>query len=226
MPSAIDERSAIDEHSPIDDYIAELGRALRGPRDAKADLLVEACDSLHDAAMAYEDAGLSRGNAERRAVADFGSVREIAPEYQGELAVMQSRRTALFMLLAIGVQPLLWQEWWPWFSAYPDRAGGLAYAVVNESVEWLGAVTIAAALLAVFALGVGSRYVAAGGHRMTRLVGRSAMALCGTFAVLGLALCLLSPNEPLPVGLLWLTAFLLLPLAAVAGAARRCLALV
>jgi hypothetical protein len=212
--------------SAIEEYIDQLGSALRGPRHTKADLLTEARDSLHDAAAAYEHAGLSRRSAERRAVADFGAVPEIAPGYQTELAITQSRRTALLMLLVVGLQPLLWQEWWPWVAANHDHVGGLPFMVVNESIEWLGAATIAAALLALFALSMGGRYIETASQRaLARLVGRGALVLCGALTCLGVALCVFSPHRTLATGLMLLTPFLLLPLSAVAGAARRCLTL-
>jgi plastocyanin len=61
----------------IEAYIAELDRALRGPRRAKADLLAEGRDSLVDAADSPEDGGLDRQAAEQRAVEEFGEVREV-----------------------------------------------------------------------------------------------------------------------------------------------------
>jgi hypothetical protein len=84
----------------IDAYVAELGGILRGPRRAKADLLDEARDSLVDAVRAYQDRGLDRQAAERRAVEEFGDVAEIAPGYQTELGLVQGRRTALLVLFA------------------------------------------------------------------------------------------------------------------------------
>src|SRR4051812_26337431 len=71
----------------IETYVAELGRTLRGPRRAKADLLAEARDSLVDAAGARERVGLPREEAEREAVAEFGAVPDIAPGYQTELGL-------------------------------------------------------------------------------------------------------------------------------------------
>jgi hypothetical protein len=219
----------------IDAYVDELGTTLRGAHRVKTDLLTEARDSLHDAAAAYEEVGLSRPAAERRAVADFGAVGEIAPDYQTELAVAQSRRTALSLFFVIGVQGLLWQRWWPWFAEYPDPANANAhasgtnvlYAVLDGTVEWLGIATIVVAALAVIALGVGSRYVETDGHRvLVRRIAAGVLAFCALFALIGVAMCLSHPVQATVPGLLWTTLFLLLPLTVVAGSARRCLALV
>lgn len=207
----------------IEEYIDEFGRALRGPRRAKADLLTEARDSLHDAAAAYEEAGLRRPDAERRAVADFGAVRDIAPDYQTELAIAQSRRTALLLLAVVVIQPVLWQEV-ARFAEFPGRGGGTLHTVVDRVTELLGMTTVGAAVLAVIALGVGSRYLPRGGRRaVTRAVGTGTMALCAAFAGLGIVMCLLTAEHALSIRLMWLTVFLLLPLSVVAATAGRCL---
>src|SRR5207244_7286136 len=85
----------------VDRYVAGLGAALRGPRRVKADLLVEARDSLVDAAEAYRAEGATQAEADRQAVAEFGTLAEIVPAYQAELAVAQGRRTALLIALAL-----------------------------------------------------------------------------------------------------------------------------
>jgi hypothetical protein len=69
----------------IDDYVTALDRTLRGPRRARRDLVTEARDSLTDCAEAYLAEGMDQAGAERMAVADFGTVAEIAPGYQEEL---------------------------------------------------------------------------------------------------------------------------------------------
>lgn len=212
--------------NPIDAYVAGLGRALRGPRRLRRDLVAEARDGLVDAAEAYEEAGLARPEAERRAVADFGDVAEIAPGYQAELTVAQGRRTVLMLIAVVAAQPLLWRGWWPWFKSYPEAAGGPAYRLLNEAMPWIGGGTILAAILAALTLGLGSRYVPRERYgTLIRAVGSGVLLTCGTFAGLGIAMCALSPAWTLGGSLLWVTPFLLLPLAVVAGAAQRCRAL-
>lgn len=130
------------------------------------------------------------------------------------------------MLSVVGLQPVFWHGSWPWFTGEPSRTVGLAYAIVNEAVEWLGAVTIVGAALAVLALGVGSRYAEPQRYGVgPRAVGVATLVLCTLFAILGIAMCVLSPDQTLITGLLWLTPFLLVPLSAVTEAARRCLVL-
>jgi hypothetical protein len=68
---------------------------------------MEARDSLVDAAESYEREGLAREGAERRAVAEFGRVREIGPGYQAELDVSQARRTALTVVFVLAAHPIV-----------------------------------------------------------------------------------------------------------------------
>ncbi|WP_181774259.1 permease prefix domain 1-containing protein [Amycolatopsis pittospori] len=94
--------------SAIETYIAELDRRLSGSAGAKADLLTEARDGLHDAADAYREGGVDEAEAERRAVADFGPVDVIAPAYQAELGLRRDIR--VLWELIVGV-PLLILSW-------------------------------------------------------------------------------------------------------------------
>ncbi|MFK8843800.1 permease prefix domain 1-containing protein [Streptomyces sp. Ac-502] len=92
----------------IDHYVAELDKALTGPRAVKADLLTEVRDGLTDAADAYEAKGQDRTSAERHVVGGFGPVSVIAPEYQAELGLSQGRRTALLICGVMLAQPVAW----------------------------------------------------------------------------------------------------------------------
>ncbi|MCW3840132.1 permease prefix domain 1-containing protein [Micromonospora yasonensis] len=86
----------------VEERLRELAGRLRGPARLKADLLTEARHSLQDAVEAYREGGLPRAEAERRAVADFGSPAQLAPGYQAELAAGALRRLAL-RALAVAV---------------------------------------------------------------------------------------------------------------------------
>jgi hypothetical protein len=211
--------------SDVDGYVAELERALVGPRRAKRELLREVRDHLTDSVEAYSDAGLDEAAAQRRAVADFGRVAEIREEYQTELAVAQARRTALLSLAVIAVQPVVWQEGWPWFAGDADQSDGAFYSVLDRILESLGGVAIALAVLVVLACGVGSRYRPA--RRSTvRLTGVLTLATCVTLPVLALVLSTqdLGDTGAFAINLGWLTALLVTPLVFVARSARRCLA--
>ena len=54
------------------------------------------------------DAGYDRAEAERIAVADFGSLDQIVPAFQTTLAVAASRRTAWMLFAVLAIQPFLW----------------------------------------------------------------------------------------------------------------------
>ncbi|GGV10141.1 hypothetical protein GCM10010182_32460 [Actinomadura cremea] len=119
----------------VDEHLAALDGALRGPARAKARMLTEVRDGLTDARDALADAGLPAGDAERRAVRDFGTVAEVAPSFQHELTIVQARRTALAAALSA---PVLLLCWW---TAGSDT-GVLAYAA-----RLVGGVAAVAALL-------------------------------------------------------------------------------
>ncbi|QNP76191.1 hypothetical protein IAG44_41015 [Streptomyces roseirectus] len=206
----------------IEHYVAELDRALRGPRAVKADMLAEARDGLADAAQAYEESGLDRVSAERRAVADFGSVERVAPEFQGELALAQGRRTALLICGVLLAQPVVW--WLLSLAGQNSRsdAGGV-YGLADAVVGWAGGGAVVLAVTIVMATGLRglSAY-----RRLVRAAGFFAFAVCGVFAVLGAVLTVYNPAAHSLLGVTGLptTALLLgVPLAAVAVAGRRCL---
>lgn len=207
----------------IEAYVAELERTLRGPRATKADLLAEARDGLVDAADAYEDAGLDRRAAERRAVAEFGAVREIAPDYQTELGLAQGRRTALLIFFVLAAQPVLWRL--TRHLAGPDGVGydNPGYVLVEDVVSWMGTATLLAAVLVATAAGYGVRYLGAR-RRLARLTGVFAFAVCAVFSVLGVLLTVLTPDALMSVaGLPSAVVFLGIPLISVGLSGRNCL---
>lgn len=179
--------------SVVENYVAGLASALRGPRRVKADLLAEARHSLDDACEAYLDEGLPADSAQRRAVTEFGSLAEVVPGYQAELAVAQGRRTAV--MFAVGlvalrfVAPLAW-------------GGGLDHGgTPGVFFGYLAGAGVVAALAAWLLLGWGSRY-APDGARVTRLLGRGALGFLGLHGVVGLAVCLWSLTR-VPAALGW-----------------------
>lgn len=125
--------------SQIDDYVTVLGRCLRGPGRVKRDLLAEARDSLADCAEAYQAEGLERAAAERRAVAEFGPVAEIAAGYQEELAASAGRRLALLVFATVPVTALVWALMWRIFPEAPGHEWAAApgwFLVVAEVIDW------------------------------------------------------------------------------------------
>lgn len=176
----------------IDAYVTSLGAALRGPRAAKRELLTEVRDSLHDAAAHHESTGLPGDDAARLAVDEFGSVRELAPDYQRELALFQGRRTALFVAAAIAVQQVTSEVAWRSAAGGWNWQPGRGYAFLAQTVDYAGYTVVVLGLLAALACGIGSRYVNVG-SRFVRATGIAAIATCAFFVLGGMALSLLSP---------------------------------
>ncbi|KZB82353.1 permease prefix domain 1-containing protein [Amycolatopsis regifaucium] len=94
--------------SAIEPYLSELASGLSGPARAKADLLTEARDGLHDAAEAYREGGVEAAEAERRAVADFGPVDLIARAYQAELGLRRDIRVLWELIVGVPVFIFAW----------------------------------------------------------------------------------------------------------------------
>jgi hypothetical protein len=160
----------------IDEYVAGLSRRLIGPRRVKADLLAEARDGLVDAAEAYADAGLPASEAARRALADFGGYRQVAADYQAELAAAQGRRTALLVAVVMPAvmlaSRLMWTESaWP-ASGPPPASRYLMVALVFDVLQVTAAIMAALTLLG---YGWGSRFLPAArvpaAVLLTRLMG-------------------------------------------------------
>jgi hypothetical protein len=204
----------------IEAYVTELDDALRGPRRLKADMVAEARDGLLDASEAYVRGGLDADGAQRRAIADFGSVVSVAPEYQVELGLSQGRRTAMLTCVSLAAQPLIWRVLLP-LLGHPETAGTAAFNVVNHLVEGVGALSIAAGLLLVLALGPGTRFLRAPA-RLIRGVGLFALVVCAVFVVLGTLMSVFGADGHVWNGLPILAALLYAPLMHVAFAARRC----
>ncbi|MCK1797073.1 permease prefix domain 1-containing protein [Streptomyces sp. XM4193] len=209
----------------IDAYVAELDRALRGPRAAKADLIAEARDGLLDAADAYEEDGRPRQQAERSAVEEFGTVREIASEYQTELGLAQGRRTAILICAVMILQPVVWWVLQVLGGAGTHQGSSRALEAAEAAVRWSGGIAIAVGVGVLLAAGVGVRYL--GARRLVaRITGFFAFTVCAVFAVLGVLMTLgnsaadsLLSLTGLPVTLLVLG----VPLAGIGLSGRRCL---
>ncbi|GII57185.1 hypothetical protein Pth03_55740 [Planotetraspora thailandica] len=173
---------------PIDDYVIGLRRALHGPVRAKRDLLAEARDGLADAALAYADEGYDRAEAERLAVADFGSVAEVAPAFQEELAVAQGRRTAALLFVSVPVTALMWSLIW---KVFPEPVAAPAppwwFWTVSRIIDYTQLATGLAAGLALFAFGRGLRVVRRP-RVLTRVLGIAVLTQILVTAVLGTAL--------------------------------------
>jgi hypothetical protein len=199
----------------IDAYLTELGKALRGPRRAKSDLLAEARDHLTDATEQYERDGLKRPAAERAATTEFGELAEIIPAYQAELGLAQGHRTALGVLFMSAAQPFVWGYAFSWVSGKSADQQNNA----DELVENLGGLTILLSLLAVFAYRFGMRHP----KIRTKLVHITGIGALGACALLASGSVLLTAWTGGYLTLLWTVTFVLTPATWVATSASRCL---
>jgi hypothetical protein len=219
-------RTATVPPETIDTYVAELDRALRGPRAVRADLILEARDSLVDATEAFQAGGLERAEAERAAVLEFGDVPRIAAGYRSELALAQARRTAVLLTAVMFMQPIIWVEGrWPWNDTAPVDPSPLTTAL-NAMIELVGMAVMVGAVLAVAACGIGVRFAAArryaaGATATFSLVSCTLMPLIGV----GLSLSGRHGAAAVVTSLLWFGLLVAGPLALVAVSAGRCLAI-
>ncbi|HEY3504628.1 MAG TPA: permease prefix domain 1-containing protein [Actinocatenispora sp.] len=142
----------------IDGHLSALAAALPGPSRARTSLLGEARDGLVDAATAYRAAGYPPERAEELAVADFGTVGELAAEYRAELALSQGRRTLLVTLaVQVGVWLLSELSWrlnqdQMWGTAQPSGAYRLLARAV-DAAQLVPAVCAALAVAVAFTYG-------------------------------------------------------------------------
>ena len=200
-------------------YVRHLDAALVGPRRSKRELLREAGDHLEDATEAYRAAGYDADAAQEMAVADFGTVEELAPSFQTTLAVASSRRTAWLLFAALGIQPFLWDG--PLGPNEPDP-DGLFYAILVVAVEFGGGLMIAASLALLVATGIGNRWFAAG-RGIARLTSFTTLAAAVSIKLSAIAMLLLSGGGDPRLWLLFAT-FIVVPMSVAGASARRTLA--
>lgn len=201
-------------------YLADLDAALVGPSRARRDLLQEARDHLDDATDAYLRAGYETAEAERQAVVDFGTLDEVAPAFQTTLAVASARRTAWLLLAVLTVQPFVWDGPFSDHSAPPD---GLVFAILDNGVEYVGAVMIAAAVVLAVATGIGNRWFRAG-RGIARATSYVVIGSAVSITIIGITMTLLSSTFATVPWLMLLT-FIVVPMSVAATSARRTLAI-
>lgn len=170
----------------IEAYVRTLARTLPGPRRLRAGLLDELADGLHDAATAYERAGIPPREAQARAVEECGDVNAVAPAFRTELAAAQGGRTAKVLALTLPGLVLLWDVPWlvggSWVAPFPRTTEVLA-----DIITTTGLLVGGCALLALVLLPRCARLRAPGAGKVP--VGRVAGVLCGAGAA-GLAITL------------------------------------
>ncbi|MEV4727787.1 permease prefix domain 1-containing protein [Micromonospora humida] len=171
----------------IDERLRDLGSRLRGPARLRTEMLREVRDALDDATEAYRERGLPAREAERRAVADFGTPADLAPTYQAELAAGAlrglSRRALLIAVVLTLGGDLTWQGS-SWSGGPPPPPG---YQVLAASVDGIWLVVAGLALAAL----LGGRWAARRGRSgppAERLLGLGLAATLVVGAVAGVAL--------------------------------------
>lgn len=212
--------SGMIEGMAVAPYLADLDTALAGPARVRRDLLQEARDHLTDATDAYLRGGYDQAEAERQAVADFGTVDEVAPAFQTTLAVAASRRTSWMLLAILVCQPLLWDG--P-FSSHDPPPEGLFFAILDKGVEYVGGAMIVAALVLVVACGIGNRWFHAG-RGIARLTSYVTIGSAVTIKLAGISMLLLSSGFALLPWAMFLT-FIVVPFSVAAASGRRTLAI-
>ncbi|WP_053739403.1 permease prefix domain 1-containing protein [Nocardia sp. NRRL S-836] len=131
----------------IERYVTELGSRLQGSKKQVRDLLTETRDSLADATEAHLGRGLTEQEAQQRAVTEFGPVKEIANEYQAELAVAYGTRTLIWLAVVLPLMHMAWEygrmlligpwqdfgtmppQWYLFVAKANDLASGVASGV-------------------------------------------------------------------------------------------------
>ncbi|MFE9688899.1 permease prefix domain 1-containing protein [Micromonospora sp. NPDC005806] len=177
-----------DQDVLVEERLDELGDRLRGPARLKADLLTEARHALLDAVEAYREDGLPLAEAERRAVAEFGTPAQLAPGYQAELAAGALRGLAL-RALAVAVVlmaggDLTWRGS-SWSEGLrPPEGYLLLHAFLNGIWGLVAGLALAGLLLGLLA----ARYRSSRLPRLTRAVGYGLTGCLAGGAVAGSAL--------------------------------------
>jgi hypothetical protein len=150
-------------------------------------------------------------------VTEFGSVAEVAPGYQEELALAQARRTSLLLLASVAAQPLVWDGLRPLVASAPPGATVPVQQVLSDVAQWVGAVTIMTAAIAVVACGAGTR-VAGVGQRATRISGILAIVAAIVGATVACVMLLVGSSAAptaAVAGLPWLVGAVAVPMALV-----------
>ncbi|RZQ65583.1 permease prefix domain 1-containing protein [Amycolatopsis suaedae] len=188
----------------IEGYLDELAGTLRGAPAAKADLLAEARDGLDDAAESYRARGFDPAEAERRAVADFGTVAQVRRDFQAELGVAAGVQVLRSLALALPLMHVIWEltritsfgEWSRVGAVLPEWFGQL-----SRLSDGSGYVVAGLAVLALLATRLLSRY-----GRVTGLARWLAvLALTGAVGDLAVRMVLMTVAGSHDLGLLFLS---------------------
>ncbi|GIF50174.1 hypothetical protein DFJ67_2979 [Asanoa ferruginea] len=173
--------------SLVDQHLRLLDRALSGPAALKRRMLTEARDGLDDAVRDLREAGQPLAVAEHAAVAEFGTISQVAPAFQAELAASAARVFGLRVVAVFAVSAicsdLMWQGA-PWTGPQPPTA----YLALSAGVDWLGRLSVAAGFLGSVALWLATRYGRPVSPRLLRTATIALAAVLTLVAVSGITL--------------------------------------
>jgi hypothetical protein len=173
--------------SLVDQHIRLLDRSLSGPAGLKHRMLSEARDGLDDAVRDLREAGHAPLAAERAALAEFGTVDEVAPSFQAELAASAARVLGLRVIAVFAVSAICSDLMWrgaPWTGPQPPAG----YLALSAGVDWLGRLSVAAGLLGSVALWLATRYGRPVSPRLLRSATVALIAVLALVAGSGIAL--------------------------------------
>lgn len=172
---------------PIEALLADLDDRLRGPRQARLDLLDEARAGLHDAVRRRLREGMSPAEARATAVVEFGDPARLAIDYQAELTAAQGRRNAVVMLLGLPLAAPLWKLLWMLTPRNTTPA--------SASHPWVYDLFVSAACTSAFGALVGLALLAcdARRHQNSRIVTTGIAAVC--LVAIGMNLCAMIANS-------------------------------
>ncbi|WP_327679560.1 permease prefix domain 1-containing protein [Kitasatospora sp. NBC_00458] len=189
--------AAVTAADPVEAHLADLTAALHGPARVKARMVAELREGLLDAVRDLSPGPGPDPAAARQAVDEFGTVAEIAPDFQRELTIAQARHTARTVVLIV---PFLFLCWY-FVEAHGRRAGRPLPDPAQLVVLHLGGVAALTALLA-------AGFLAATGVLARRLPTPErlplAVAWTGTTAAAALALSALTLTVASVLATSWL----------------------
>lgn len=168
---------------PIGEYAATLARALYGPRRTRRSMVAEARAGLHDAAAAYRTGGAEPEQAAAQAVRDFGTVAEVAPEFQDELTARQGRWAAVMVAIVFPAMLVAWDLMSGSGALRRDAMPPREIVVVLARIEDVMAVVVASVAVALLAVTF-RRTIRP--RRLTRAIGLTGTAgalICGGLPV-------------------------------------------
>lgn len=164
-------------------HLAALDGALLGPRRVRRCMIAEARDGLWDAVDAYRGGGVPAERAEELAVRDFGTVGEVAPAYQAELAARQGRTAAVIYAIVFPTMLFGWDLLWSTGAVTWPR--GPAPHLLSALASLQDVVTVVVALAAITLLAVTFRR-SISPERLTvaiGLTGAIGAPLCGAISI-------------------------------------------